>query len=41
MRKNNIEFDDFLKFKTITGGGCLVTVLSLIGTVGLLIMLVF
>lgn len=41
MRKNNTDFDDFLMFKTITGGGCLVTVLSLVGTVCLLIMLVF
>lgn len=41
MGKKNNDFDDFLMFKTITGGGggCLVSVLSFIGTVCFLIML--
>lgn len=34
MGKNDFDFDDFLMFKMATkGGGCLITTLSILGTV--------
>ncbi|MGN0604702.1 MAG: hypothetical protein ACI4I2_12070 [Oscillospiraceae bacterium] len=43
MSNNNddFDFDDFLMFETIKGGGgCLVSALSIIGTIGFIIALI-
>lgn len=44
MGKNDDDFDDFLMFKTITGGGgcggCLISALSFIGIISFIILLV-
>ena len=40
MSNKNDDFDDFLMFETIKGGGCLVSVLSIIGTIGFIIALI-
>lgn len=42
MSNNNddFDFDDFLMFETIKGGGgCLVSALSIIGTIGVIVAL--
>lgn len=44
MGKNNSDFDDFLMFSTIKGGGCggcLITALSIIGGIIMLVVLIF
>lgn len=44
MGKNGDDFDDFLMFKTITGGGscggCLISALSIIGIISFVVLLV-
>ena len=39
-KNDDFDFDDFLMFETIKGGGCLVSVLSIIGTIGCIIALI-
>ena len=37
---DDFDFDDFLMFETIKGGGCLISALSIIGIVSFIIILV-
>ncbi|MGN0606970.1 MAG: hypothetical protein ACI4JM_10650 [Oscillospiraceae bacterium] len=39
-KNDDFDFDDFLMFETIKGGGCLVSALSIIGTIGFIIALI-